>query len=245
MERCRVCGQSFKEQKVLIGDKEKTFYFPSCDCGAKQKEEKEKKEKQDQKIALLKKIIPPRFFHASFEAAKEINPEIVKKAWDWVKLLEYTPMEQLKGLFLFGGYGVGKTFLACCIAKEILLSTSFEVEFFSVPEMLERMRREQGRIRGSLIDNLIVDRGDKITKKQVLILDDIGQERVTDWVAEQVFILINNRYENYLPTIFTSNCNSAELERNLGGAIISRIFEMCDILKLMGEDLRKKIGSKR
>jgi DNA replication protein DnaC len=72
----------------------------------------------------------------------------------------------------------------------------------------------------------------------VLILDDIGAERLTDFVAETFYLIVNGRYNKMLPTIFTSNFTIGELSERVGDRIASRIVEMCDLVELIGEDKR-------
>lgn len=73
------------------------------------------------------------------------------------------------------------------------------------------------------------------------MLDDIGAEKPTEWVRETLFSLIDFRYQNNKPIIFTSNFHLSNLENKLGKPIISRIVEMCRVIKLDGEDFRLKI----
>jgi DNA replication protein DnaC len=74
----------------------------------------------------------------------------------------------------------------------------------------------------------------------LLVLDDLGSERVTDWVREQIFLIINSRYEEMLPTVVTTNDTLEELEKHVGQRIISRLMETCQGLILDGEDFRKE-----
>ena len=74
--------------------------------------------------------------------------------------------------------------------------------------------------------------------KSLLILDDIGVERVSDFVLETLYRVINYRYVNMLPTIFTSNLNIQELADKIGDRSVSRIVEMCGVVELTGSDRR-------
>lgn len=76
--------------------------------------------------------------------------------------------------------------------------------------------------------------------KGILILDDVGAEKLTDWVAETFYLIVNKRYNEMLPTIFSSNLAVGELAEMLGDRTASRIVEMCDIIKIDGEDRRLK-----
>jgi DNA replication protein DnaC len=76
----------------------------------------------------------------------------------------------------------------------------------------------------------------------ILILDDLGAEKISDWVREQLYIIINRRYENMLPTIVTTNCTTAELVERLGERTVSRLIEMTDAYKITTDDYRLKKG---
>ena len=72
----------------------------------------------------------------------------------------------------------------------------------------------------------------------MLALDDLGSEQVTDWVREQLFLVINSRYEQMLPTIITTNDSLESLEEHVGQRITSRIAGMCQGVVLDGPDYR-------
>lgn len=138
-----------------------------------------------------------------------------------------------QGLILIGGYGTGKTHLAVAILHE-LLEKSVSGLFITVPELLAEIRKsfDNKSDSGQLLN--------KLKTVQFLILDDLGAEKPTEWVKEQIFVIINSRYENMKSTVITSNCVITELENRIGPRTVSRIIEMCDGVLLDGEDYRKK-----
>lgn len=73
----------------------------------------------------------------------------------------------------------------------------------------------------------------------VLLLDDLGATKNTEWTEETLYRLIDHRYTHCLPSIFTTNVKPSDLGRRLGERIASRLAEMCRTLPLLGEDLRK------
>jgi DNA replication protein DnaC len=79
---------------------------------------------------------------------------------------------------------------------------------------------------------------DRSLNSPLLVLDDVGQEKGTPWVWERLYILINTRYENLRPTIFTTNLKPSEWENRWGGAITSRILGMSTVIELKGVDYR-------
>ena len=74
--------------------------------------------------------------------------------------------------------------------------------------------------------------------KGLLFIDDIGAEKMTEWVAETFYLILNYRYNEMLPTIFTSNLSPSELAERIGDRIVSRIIGSSDVIKLDGEDRR-------
>ncbi|EKD46442.1 MAG: hypothetical protein ACD_67C00234G0001, partial [uncultured bacterium] len=74
----------------------------------------------------------------------------------------------------------------------------------------------------------------------LLVFDDIGAEKSSDWVQETLFVLINHRYEQMLSTILTTNCTLDELATRVGKRITSRLIEMCRCIRMDGEDWRIK-----
>jgi DNA replication protein DnaC len=73
----------------------------------------------------------------------------------------------------------------------------------------------------------------------LVILDDLGAEKPSDWVEEQLYALIDLRYRMERSTIFTTNCTLKQLENQIGSRLVSRIFEMCEGVKVEGRDWRK------
>ncbi len=77
-----------------------------------------------------------------------------------------------------------------------------------------------------------------------LILDDIGAEKSTDFIIESVYMLVNYRYENMLQTLLVSNLSMSTLGKRMNSRIISRLTEMCEIIKFDGKDRRKNENKK-
>lgn len=74
----------------------------------------------------------------------------------------------------------------------------------------------------------------------LLIIDDIHQEKGSEWVREQLFITVNYRYEQGLPTIVTSNFSIEDIAERYNGQIASRLIETCEIIEFTGEDRRQQ-----
>lgn len=136
-----------------------------------------------------------------------------------------------RGLIIFGGCGVGKTHLVAAIANEVIeryeKGVCFEVEtsmFMNL--MLADLSEKKAYIA-------------KLKDAPLLILDDMGKEKVTEWNRSVLFDIVNFRYDNMLPTIITSNLGLAKLEEALTTAIYSRLCEVCEIVYMQGKDGRR------
>jgi len=103
-------------------------------------------------------------------------------------------------------------------------------DVYNVTQLLYTVRREIGT-EGTLQDRLLYN-------SNFLILDDIGAEKVTDWVEEFLYLVVNTRYEKNHPMIFTSNLPLSKLADKIGDRIVSRVKEMCHIIEIKGEDKR-------
>lgn len=145
-----------------------------------------------------------------------------------------------KGLFIAGTYGVGKTFLASCIANE-LIKNDIPVIFGTLIQLLDC-------IKNTYKDDEISDKEYIYLYSNVdlLIIDDLGKEKTTEWVLEKLFLIVNNRYNNYLPIVITTNYNRNQLRERLCvnknysivDSIISRLYGMCAGIELIDKDYR-------
>ena len=145
----------------------------------------------------------------------------------------FTP--ESKGLRLIGDYGTGKTHLTAAIIHRLAEEKGVAGMFVVVPELLRAIRngyKGDGDTAGKLVQ--------AAETAPLLVLDDLGAEKPTDWVQEQLFIIINRRYEELLPTLITTNCNMAELIDRIGRRTADRILEMTTPINIKAADYRMK-----
>jgi len=170
-------------------------------------------------------IVPIRFKDASYE--NDVPDEVKKIFLEQVRKRE--------GIYLLGEAGVGKTHIACAIGKYLLEETQ-SLLFETSGDLLEKIREDyeaEYNNKEDIFRTLMNFPG-------ILILDDIGAEKTSSWVVERLYLILNKRYQDMLPTIFTSNCSIEELSEKFGDRITSRIVGMAAIVEINGEDKRIK-----
>jgi DNA replication protein DnaC len=139
-----------------------------------------------------------------------------------------------RGLWIFGDTGTGKTTLAMLISKAAL-EAGRSVAIYSLPKLLARIRRTYDSEPGS--DNYL-SFFDKLTSVDLLHIDDLGAEKRSDWVLEQLYALINERYETERSVVITTNLSHEQLEEQIGSRTVSRLTEICDEVPVFGDDRR-------
>ena len=138
------------------------------------------------------------------------------------------------GLFLTGKTGSGKTCLMCVLAKEMVRNGRV-FTFKNVSDLLFEIKSTFDKKGGIFNDYDIIN---NFAKKPYLILDDIGSEKVSEYVRQSLYVLINKRYLDELPTYITSNLTLDEIAGNLDDRVSSRIAEMTTVISLGNKDLR-------
>ncbi len=139
-----------------------------------------------------------------------------------------------RGLYFCGDVGTGKTHLAVAVMNELIARKRVPSLFVTVPELLDNLRGTYNDP-GRNLDEWM----DAVKNAELLVLDDLGSENATEWVRERIFVIVNHRYRQKLPTVFTSNIGPKDLSAQLGGRTASRIISMCDWISLEGEDYRE------
>jgi DNA replication protein DnaC len=146
-----------------------------------------------------------------------------------------------RGLLFVGPVGVGKTHLAVAILKTLIEDCGVKGLFCDFSDLLERIQATFSRANTDNADDVLAPYRDA----ELLVLDELGARRPTDWVRDVLYGLINTRYNRQRLTIVTSNYSDAParsgeetLEMRIGAMVRSRLHEMCDLVVLDGLDYR-------
>jgi len=139
---------------------------------------------------------------------------------------------QTAGLVIAGPFGRGKTHLAAGIART-LINSLHRVEFWQAYSLLDslRIRKERDETQSRYEVEHFVD-------VPLLVVDDLGKERLTDWGREQIFHTFDQRDVMERPTLVTTNLSIPELEDHVGGAVVSRLMGSCRWVEIGGVDHR-------
>jgi DNA replication protein DnaC len=140
-----------------------------------------------------------------------------------------------EGMWLMGDVGTGKTTLAMLVSKAAV-EAGHSVAIYSLPRLLSRIRRTYDAEAG---EQSYLEFFERLTEVDLLHIDDLGAEKRSDWVLEQLYAIINERYETQRSVVVTTNLGQEALEEQIGPRTVSRLVEICgDPLPLFGDDMR-------
>jgi DNA replication protein DnaC len=186
--------------------------------------------------------IPRRYQHCTIENFAAYNESLLRAADKARRLVEAFPVVD-KGLFLEGQPGVGKTHLAVSVLKQIIQATGARGLFYDTRDLLRVIRSTYDpAIRTTEIEVLR-----PVMTADLLVLDDLGAEKTSEWVEETMNLIVNTRYSERRLTIFTSNYQDIpddtdpnSLVFRIGARMRSRLHEMCDFEVLDAADYRER-----
>ncbi len=238
---CRKCGERIDSEplKGMAGVRA-IIYHRQCKCD-REREEQRKAEEKAMEIRRMKERCfetSRNLMNCSFERIDDPKRKEVVVAKNFVDEFESMYKDNV-GLIFHGNAGSGKTYLAACIANRVIEKYMVSVKMRNIPEIVNDI--ETG---GFDIDK--TEYYNRLANVRLLILDDFGIERHTEYVNEMVYQIINTRYEKKRPTIISTNIPIEVIME--GGAdiskerIYSRIREMCIPVKVAGVDRRTEIG---
>lgn len=240
LERCKECKGLFEckseyeghvEYPTKIEDK---FYYNFIPC----RYFNELKDKKDKKKTEGKILYNARMKDIDITDKKRIH--VIK----WLKNFydKYDISKNMKGLYLHGNFGCGKTFLIAALLNELKIKKNVSIEIVYFPEALRTLKDDWDLFADKMYHYQTVD---------ILVLDDIGAEKVTAWGRDEVLgTILQSRMNDKLATFFTSNLNIKELEDHLcsisssdnqikARRIIERIKQLSEDMEMISENKRK------
>lgn len=257
---CEFCGKTLYWNGIARNGSVSAWWVPElCDCAqAKEKREADRKAEEERKAAeeaeadrkrkrdridrlIGQSGIGRRFMMRTFDnfvCETEDQTKCYEIALEYAEHFEQHAASGT-GIFFAGKVGTGKTHLAAAIAL-YLMNKGTPVIFRTGIDMFADIRKAYS---GDVSESAILG-----TYKTVdlLIIDDLGKEKMTEWAASMLFGIINARYENMLPTIITTNIGTAGLEKSFGEdttraqAIISRLQETSIDVPMKWGDYRRR-----
>ena len=246
LQKCASCKSLLACQNKVTG----MVYYPSVNddgslefnyvaCKYKKKDIKDKEG------------IKSNFFQMPYDIkmAKMANIELETKRAKIIKWLKkfydsYQKDEKQKGLYLYGSFGSGKTYMISALLNE-LSRLNYSVVIVYYPELIRSIKESFSS------GEDFYERMNMIKTCDLLLLDDIGAESVTAWNRDEILgTILQYRMDNKMPTFFTSNLNLEELENHLiikdtaeekikARRIMERIKQLSEYLELFGENRRK------
>jgi DNA replication protein DnaC len=199
------------------------------------------------RVRGIASVVPARYRQVSFD-----TPPVSDMARDLTTRHAVTAAEHFlagleanladgRGMWLMGSTGTGKTTLAMLIAKRAS-EAGHSVAVYFAPKLLTRIRQTY---QAAAEQDSYAPFFERLASVDLLCIDDLGSERHTDWVVEQLYALINERYEQQRSVLITSNAESdvgeglAGLEEQIGARTVSRLVQICgDPLPMFGPDNR-------
>ncbi len=208
-----------------------------CECKKKERDELEEKKREKERMARIERlrakgISDPTYREWQFKSDdgenKKISDACRKYVDEWELIKKYN-----HGLLLYGPVGTGKTFYACCIANA-LIDLRVPTLVTSFPRLLNRLQAAGfGEDKNALVDSL--------TEYDMIVIDDLGAERKTEYALEQIFNIIDIRYRSGKPMIVTTNLSPKDIKNPDTIAyerILDRIVENCAPILIDGPSRR-------
>lgn len=229
------------EPRLVIQGKSIELVYERCERKIKD-DERRNREKLIQSLYIPKDILTATLAEIEIDDNDFYKMQAVEAADAFID--DYISGKKPKGLYLYGSFGVGKTYLLGAIAND-LADKHVSTLLVYVPDFLREIKSAIG-------DNTLNEKLEFVKKASVLMLDDIGAETMTSWSRDEVLgPILQHRMADQLPTFFTSNFDYKQLENHLtfsqrgereevkAARIMERIKSLANPFLLKGDNRRK------
>ncbi|HEU4977818.1 MAG TPA: ATP-binding protein [Solirubrobacteraceae bacterium] len=182
----------------------------------------------------LSAVIPRKYRGVSFDRppVSTIHEPLVRPVRQFVRHLD-DRLAAGRGLWFEGSVGTGKTTLAMLVSKSAI-EAGRTVAIYSLPRLLAEIRQTfESGVPGAYVDFLA-----RLEDVDLLHVDDVGAERTSPWVLEQLYAIVNARYEAERSIVITTNLERDALVEQITERTVSRLEEMCEVIPLFGADAR-------
>lgn len=241
------CGQcnTRKEREIIWFDGKPNKVPVMCKCRAEEERLKKEQMQKEEEMRSIQRAKVSSMMDDTFRTACFANYQIRNGNERHLKVakkycIEFSKMyERNQGLLFWGTVGTGKSYTAACIAN-YLLEANTSVVMTSFVRILQEMQGFD-REREETFTN-------KLNSVKLLIIDDLGAERSTDYALEKVYGIIDNRYRAKKPLILTTNLTLRQMQEATDiryARIYDRIFEMCYPMEFSGVSWRKREAAQR
>lgn len=241
------CGQcnTRKEREIIWFDGKPKKVPVMCKCRAEEERLKKEQMQKEEEMRSIQRAKISSMMDDTFRTACFANYQIRNGNERHLKVakkycIEFSKMyERNQGLLFWGTVGTGKSYTAACIAN-YLLEANTSVVMTSFVRILQEMQGFD-REREETFTN-------KLNSVKLLIIDDLGAERSTDYALEKVYGIIDNRYRAKKPLILTTNLTLRQMQEATDiryARIYDRIFEMCYPMEFPGVSWRKREAAQR
>src|SRR3954462_11680216 len=179
--------------------------------------------------------IPKRFRGVGFERkpVADLDQQLLRPVRGFVRSIGRN-LDEGRGLWFYGDVGTGKTSLAMLVSKAAL-DAGRSVAIYSMPRLLSDIKETYEESSQRSYMQLF----ERLTGVDLLHVDDLGAEKRTEWVLEQLYSIVNERWQEQRSMIVTTNLlDPDELRAQIGERTVSRMTEMCVQIPIMGRDRR-------
>ena len=198
-------------------------------------------------LLLAQAQVPTRFSHCALDNFELVQPSLHRAMMNTKKFVEEYPLVDV-GLLYLGRCGVGKTHLAVAALKE-LIKKGISGLFYDFRDLLKEIQDSYNPNTHTSELKILAP----VFEAEVLVLDELGASKPTEWVQETMTHVINKRYNDKKITIFTSNyldiplgtSYDETLTDRVGVRLRSRLHEMCRLIMMEGDDYRELIKNRR